>query len=774
MNKVFISHSSKQKELVERLVSELGRDNCFVDEYDFRPAEKIESEITQKIDCTKIFCLLISNDSLNSDWVRFEENYVKSLVERDQALFLGFIIDPSIRVTEDNRIALWEKNYILNIIPTAKIIARVLASKLRELDIKTYPYLKYRNSLFFGRGNELSELEYAHVLKYTESCKAVSISGLPHVGRKRFAMEFLRKISGDPQKDFCSVSLEKDQSVEDMIFYLNDYVEVVDRKELTRKLANEDLNKKCSLAVSLLNKLYSYKQDILIVDDNCLIRRDGTLSEWFVRILKDRSLERHTGIFIVSPIRINPRQIDLLPMVQAVLNPLKPKEMSVLFQAYSDKRNLRLPKADIDSFSSEIGGFPCYVYPIVDEWAQYGKVAASRKLEEIKCSTEDVLAHILDLLNESGNGNSIQLLILLSRFDVVSIKQLEKLLPDMDLNSLLDQFQELSILELFGYAREYVRIHPAVADYINRSKTLKLDKTLIGKISANAESLIFSGDTQDVNDDLPTYLYGIKQTLRHGLSTEKDISNYMIPSLALSVIIEEYENQKYSNVDILCQRMLERRKNYDYHILRSVHYWQCLAYCRTGNPKINTAVSFFGESHTSHFLLGFYYRIDGNIRKAEVEYEKSIRLAGENTDSSKVKHELVLVKILQNDYEGALALAEENYNRQTHNYFYIEAYFRCYVKDEYADSVILLRLIGEMERSQDNNRTTIAQTMRAEYSFYRQGDFWGAARQLEDLIRACPAVKYPQDALKEICQRNHKESYYRQFLQDCRKDGVQI
>lgn len=248
----------------------------------------------------------------------------------------------------------------------------------------------------------------------------------------------------------------------------------------------------------------------------------------------------------------------------------------------------------------------------------------------------------------------------------------------------------------------------------------------------------------------------------------------MIPSLALSVIIEEYEKQRYSNVDILCQRMLERKKNYDQHILRSVHYWQCLAYCRTGDPRINDAVGFFKSNHTAHFLMGFYYRIQGAIDKAEREYDTSIRLAGGNTDSSKVKQELVVVKILQNDYEGALALAEENYKRQPHNYFYIEAYFRCYVKDDFADSEMLLKLINEMEKSQDNNRTAISQTMRAEFAFYRQGDFWGAVHILEELIINNPAVRYPQDAFKEICQRNHKESYFRQFLQDCKKRGIQM
>ena len=778
MNKIFISHSSRQKDLVEKLTQELGRDRCIVDAFDFEPASKLEDEIKRWIDEAKIFGLLISNDSLNSDWVRFEENYVKPKVENGDIVFLGFIIDSTIDISSDKRIALWEKNYILDVIPSAKILSRVIAARIRELDYLSFPFLKYRNSFFFGRGREVSELENAYILKYADSCKAVFISGLPHVGRKRFALEFLRKVSGNHQKDFCSISLEKDQSIEDLILYLNDYVENYKLSDLTTVLAEGDLREKRNIVVSLFNQLYSYRQEVLIIDNSCLIHTDGRLSDWFSMVLKSKELEQHTGVYIVSQIRLDPRQLDQLPAVQEVLNPLTTQDMVVLFQAYSEKRGLRLPIPETETIGAEIGGFPSYVYPIVDTWSQFGREAALRKLDDFKTSTADVLSHIIEILNEEETGNRIQLLILLSRFDVASIKQLRILLPNIELNvnleNELEKFQMLSILEYFGYAREYVRIHPAVADYIKRSRTLKMNPNLIRKVSKKASSLISSVNSNEGEGDLPTYLYGIKETLRSGLSSEKDISRYMIPSLALSVIVEEYEAGHYENVDTLCQRMLERKKNYDQYILRSVHYWQCLAYCRTSNPQINTAVEFFGESPTKHFLLGFFYRLQGRIDRAESEYETSMRLAGEHSESYKLKQELVLVKILRDDYEGALAMAQENYLRQPHNYFFIEAYFRCYIKDIYAEKETLLRLIDEMKKSQDNNRIPISQTMEAEYKFYRQGDFWGAVKDLKGLIERYPALKYPQNALKDICKRNHKESYYRQVLSELRERGVSV
>lgn len=70
MIKAFISHSSKQKDFATRLVNLIGRDLCLIDCYDFEPAYKSIDEIYRAIEKCTIFVLLISRDSLASDWVK--------------------------------------------------------------------------------------------------------------------------------------------------------------------------------------------------------------------------------------------------------------------------------------------------------------------------------------------------------------------------------------------------------------------------------------------------------------------------------------------------------------------------------------------------------------------------------------------------------------------------------------------------------------------------------------------------------------------------------
>lgn len=762
MNRIFISHSSKQESFVKRMVEDIGQDRCIVDCYDFRAGEKLEEEIKRKINSSGVFCLLISETSLLSDWVTMETQYVREKVEANKIVFRAFIVDPSI-IPTDSRISPWINKYLLHTIPSPKIIGRVLADNLRELDYNNYPVLKIRDSLFIGRGQALSELEIEQVLK--SSVKAIVISGIPHVGRKRFALQYLRKVTGDERLNFCTISMEMGKSMEDLALYINDFVELFSRDKLLEILVCEKITKKQEAIVQLINKLYDYNQAILIYDEFGLIQRDGHIVDWFQDILKSPDLKKHAGLYIISKVGVSFKDVEFLPIVQKPLLPLDNRDIQAIVKAYSEPQQLRIPDNDIKTITTSVKGFPGYVFPIVDSWVKYNRFVAMEKLRELEKGVSDLLEYIVDILNENGNESRIQLLLLLAHFEMISIKQLKELYREPELEELLDGFQDLSVLEYFGYSREYIRIHPVVADFLKRSKRISLSKEFIEKVSKRASEIVKDVEMSEYDEDIATYMYGIKQILKSGLSSTKDLSRYMIPSLALNVIVGEYEDKNYPGVLTLCERMLNGVKNFDNHIEFNIHYWQCLALCRTKNKKLFEAVEFFKEySPTYHFLLGFYYRMREDWKKAEEEYEKALRKSKENAENNKLKQEIVLVRIKNGDYSGALTLAEENYKRQRFNAFFIEAYFRCLVNNPYSDSELLNSLISDMEKSQAKNHKEIADTMRAEYKYYYEGKFWEAIKLLQNTIEKYHSMQYPREVYKIICWKEKQPQIYKAFM----------
>lgn len=74
MDKIFLSHSSKNKDYVRPIFEYFGGDKCVFDEMTFEIGMQTLKEIFKGIDDTDIFVFFISNDSLESDWVR-KTNY---------------------------------------------------------------------------------------------------------------------------------------------------------------------------------------------------------------------------------------------------------------------------------------------------------------------------------------------------------------------------------------------------------------------------------------------------------------------------------------------------------------------------------------------------------------------------------------------------------------------------------------------------------------------------------------------------------------------------
>ena len=74
MFKVFISYSSKDASEARRLARELTRHNVktWIDEYEILPGDSIKKKISDGIRQSDFLIVIVSKNSLSSDWVRFE------------------------------------------------------------------------------------------------------------------------------------------------------------------------------------------------------------------------------------------------------------------------------------------------------------------------------------------------------------------------------------------------------------------------------------------------------------------------------------------------------------------------------------------------------------------------------------------------------------------------------------------------------------------------------------------------------------------------------
>ena len=83
MEKIFLSHSSKNKDYVRPIFEYFGKDRSVFDEMTFEYGMKTIDEIFSGIDSSDIFVIFISNDSLNSKWVSEELTYAAKKLHND-------------------------------------------------------------------------------------------------------------------------------------------------------------------------------------------------------------------------------------------------------------------------------------------------------------------------------------------------------------------------------------------------------------------------------------------------------------------------------------------------------------------------------------------------------------------------------------------------------------------------------------------------------------------------------------------------------------------
>lgn len=769
--KAFISHSSAQKDFVEEVVRELGRDFVNVDMHCFEAGGELTDEITAHINGSNIFVLMLSDMALNSKWVIQEARLVHSkMLDGDDVVFLPFIVDNAITHSDerfDKNGLKWVKKYLVKPENSPSIVARIIRRKLRESIWENEPTIKEREKLFFGRDADMNELRLKLYASTSNQKRAIIISGLSHIGRKRLIKEFIWRHVNDLHEAYEPVRIVMTESdgLDRFVQQLNEVVRMYDNTTLFDIMRYPD---KClGASVELLNKIADCQERVFVRDEKSIVLGNGRLTDWFVEIIKNKGLHPMIHLFVASrftPMLSTERNHPELIVRQ--IKGLDKQNIAALFNAYAKNRGISLNEADTKEFVKDLKGYPRQVYDVVDCIADSDIRNAKKQLPQIVSMFDGNLVDILDEIGKTPHAKDI--LVMLSQFDFVSFDLLEKVCPD-NISDALEVFRNYSLYESFGSANQYIRLTPVMADYISRNR---ITMPLNYRQSLRRETRNMLTTVDDSLTDLSSQLLGIKEILKN--TNVKAKERYLIPSFVLKVIIEEYKNEQDDNVITLVEMLLNDNIHNGYdEIIRSINYWYCCSLCRKKNEKFLQAVEYFRKSDYSYyFLRGFYERHRRNYPKAEEYYEKALERSKSSSDReyvSKAEHELVMVKMELEDYRGALELAEKSYEREKDNSYHIEAYFRCLVRNAHADNDLLKELISRMERSYAEGKVEIAGTMKAEYKFYKENDFSGAVHLMKEILTTNANSKYAQRAFKRMCKDNDAENVYNGVMKEIRQ-----
>ncbi len=752
MPRVFLSHSSRDKEsyvriVAEKLISALGVHNVVYDELTFEEGMKPIEEIERGLEVTDLFVIFLSNTALDSKWVNMELKEAHSRLSKSSlSRIYPIIIDKEITY-EDIRIPDWmREEYNVKYISRPSKAVNMIRQRIIEISWQLHPRLKEKDKIFVGR-NELIGTFEERIDDYTmEKPLCFIATGVESIGRQTLLKHCFIKANVFKRESYqpLIIELNSHQSIEDFIYALYGlgYSETVD----IQNLMLTKIEDKVRMAIDLVSDIQVAEEKIFIRDDGCLVTFDGSISSWFLDIVNGLKHSNRVTFGVMAKFRVTMRELWKFERFFALeVVELEKKERDGLLNRYLEFESISLTGDDFRYFSNLQKGYPEQVYYTVSLIKNDGLEIAKKQSHEIINYSSEKVNKILQRYED--DDKALEFLYFLSLFDTISYNYIFIIVGDDSYyKEKLNEFLNISICTFIGTNKEYIKLNDAVKDYVLRLG-VKLDKSFEAKLVQNLDEFLKTYSFEDF--EIPDYLFTVKEALIRGMTIDE---RFLIPSHFLKTMTELYDvHNNYNDVIKFADKALENIDFMDSKIVFEIRYFLCLSLARLRNKRFLREVQYIdGAEH--HFLLGYYYRLVGNNPKALEELTISII---KRPKFSRAKRELVQVYIQLEEYETAKQLAKDHYENDKSNPYHIQAYFTCLIKSD--RSPLVRSILEELQTNLGRIKSKVAREMllRCEALFlaYYKNDEVRSLLLIDRAIKEYPNHSYAIYNKFEICER---------------------
>lgn len=713
MIKAFISHSSVQKDFVRELVDTLGRDYCIVDCYNFESAYKTLDEIYRKIEQSTVFVLLISRESLCSDWVAEEIRYVRTRLSPDKLdRFWPFIVDDTLTIEECPEWMRKDECFNLKRFRSYKMLACDIEQKFRGIIWSRNPQRKKLDTLMVGRNSDIEHFEDIYQSARGMNLKALIVSGRDGVGKDMFILKCMDKIGYKAETVPYKINLGSKEGIENFIIQLNLITRTYNESQLITVLKGSTSHK-IEHAASLLNELLDSQSVLSVNDDMACVLPNRMLADWLVALVEQGNMNNQLGLFIKSRKILNSFAETEYPSFGHInLQPLDAKDRYKLLYNLLRIYNLtEVSEDDVKWFVDKLLLSPSQLVKLVEKLSCQNIALVKKDIQTLIAWGDKQIKPMLSSF--FGDEESRQLLIILSKMDFVSYDILEQFFGEriIEVMEKLYDMMAFGIVTVFGDKEQFFRLDHYMSDYINRCR-IRLPADLESMLNDILENKIRS--SSDITEDVSVYLYEKRKLIISGKGQPED---FLIPSVVVTSVIEIYNKQNYKQVISLCDMVLNDVHNYFPDQERELRYWLCLALARLTDERFFQEVKYFKDIDY-YFLRGFYHRNAMEYADAEKWLSKTLE---KSPNLQRAKRELVTALLAQNKFNLAIELAKENYEQHPENSYQIYGYFRCLVRKRPLnkdDVKTLEELLHAMNENLSDKHEELYAAMNIEYQDY--------------------------------------------------------
>lgn len=767
MEKIFLSHSSSDKDYVRPIFEYFGGDRCIFDEMTFETGMQTLQEIFDGVDETDIFVFFISNKSLESKWVKEEILKAKQNLDNNiQKLSQIFpiIIDDKITY-EDERIPDFLKNgfeaYNLRHILNYKVACKKIENQLTKLRMKKE--LSFEKEINFFYGRDLEKNEFKKILDERDEngklrhIKCLVVSGIEGIGRKAYARAALKDSEIIEKYYFpMSIELSQNDTIEDFIMKLSCDLGLGDYTyDDLEKFGN--MESKIEIVVDLLNMAQKYREIIFIEDEMCIVK-SSEMVYWFERALD--KIGRKVTVVVITQIRLNAfRYRKNKNVFDITLQNLEPSDTFGFLRGYSKIKGIPFEEEDIDFFSEILSGYPLQIQYCVEMAKTNGSIEYVKNNSYLIAEMPKAnSAKILDIVIESNLKKEYDgLLALLAELGNMPVNLMEYIIKKNPIyRQVLNRIKMYTVCSAVGASGEYLRLNTVIRDYVLRTG-FAMTEEIKEFLNKNIEEFAQRIEDPEYMDYLSfsEFSYYVKENLKNNVSVP---DKFLYATVYVKSIIELYNRRKYARVIELVNDMKQSRVfiNSALDVQNIIQFYYCSSLARLKKIQFDAEVSYFNDETTYqqyNFLKGFNYRMHGKYLAAEKSY---LNVLKKNPRHDKARRELVLIYTNMQDYDEALDLAERNYRDYPENMYQMQAYFDCLIyKSSLTDEQKkdIEEILATAESIYRTSASEIYFQLKAKYIAFIEKNKTVALQVLNDGLKQFKNSFYIYEDYFDICRR---------------------
>lgn len=530
MSKVFLSHSSFDKDFVEKVYADLGAGRCAYDTRTFHKNCDLPAQIRDGLEDCDIYALFLSATSIQSKWVNAELDIALELRTRWKIRkFLVFQLDD----TKWDTLPQWMGRYVISCPPSPR---QVVLRLMNELDDKGADG-------FECHGRSEDERRIVDLLSEREVPPSyLYISGPNGIGRRTIASKVYKSFY--PHISDHKIEITVDQVDDTLDIYrralaysanwrASDY-----KYELDRYVQLSPILKSRELAALLRDISTAFGQVVIINLGTAALTEEGKPQNWFSTLTKYLAPADYPYIWFISQRFLNGS--DLQNGLFLSVDSMDEKWSTFLFRVLIKKYSVSIPSRDEQSrIETSISGHPGLISMVANYLKRNPQYKPNRTHNNIvKLINEQVQQILYDFVGT--NADSEKAVALFAEANILSyaeIQSISKLWPEfetatealIDAGLLVQTDSDYSLVSYIQRATETLASK-------HRTALAPIRKSMLADFDTLKDSSYLSVQLLDAR---------IVSHILDGTPIAGYLSNLVMPSQQIKAAKRRYDSQDY-------------------------------------------------------------------------------------------------------------------------------------------------------------------------------------------------------------------------------------